>query len=165
MTAHRVFGKRPFLRLAILLLAVGLMGFECVDGTFFEIILATFVPPTLKGKELTAQVYKSAIMTTVHSATATVRGSLSQAPTGVAGLAALPSKLQLVLRHKSTGGKALDTITMNVTVSSNGLIPIQNYPFTGMVVKPNETLSVSIVPVDADLPFSKLSLRVRLKTP
>jgi hypothetical protein len=71
----------------------------------------------------------------------------------------LPTTLQMVMKHKNTAGGVIRTTTFNTNVQSNGTILQQQLPFqTFDLINPKETLELSVVPLDKNLPAGTISL-------
>lgn len=83
-----------------------------------------------------------------------VRGKFTAATSS-----ALPTKLRLLIRHKNAGNRVVQTTSFDVNMQSNGTILSQNFAYTVFDVIPkNETLDLSITPVDKNLPAGNLKI-------
>lgn len=74
---------------------------------------------------------------------------------------ALPTKMRILVNHKSVAGKILKSNAFDVNVQSNGAILMQSVPFNNFdLVNPKETLDLSVVPFDRNLPAGTISLNI-----
>ncbi len=71
----------------------------------------------------------------------------------------LPTTVQMAIKHKNTAGAVIRTTTFNTAVQSNGIILQQQFPFQLFdLINPKETLELSVVPLDKNLPAGTISL-------
>jgi hypothetical protein len=84
-----------------------------------------------------------------------VKGKITPTTAG----SALPSTLQLIMKHKNPANVVIKTTTFNVAVQSSGVILQQSLPFTTFdLINPKETLELSVIPFDKNLPAGTISL-------
>jgi hypothetical protein len=75
--------------------------------------------------------------------------------------ALIPTKLQVITRHKAVSGKVLMSNTFTVNVQSTGAILLQSFPFANFdLINPHETLELTVVPLDRPMPVAKINLVV-----
>lgn len=71
----------------------------------------------------------------------------------------IPATVQMLMKHKNAGGGVISTTTFNVAVQSDGTILQQSLPFTIFdLINPKETLELSLVPFDKNLPAGTINL-------
>jgi len=75
--------------------------------------------------------------------------------------APLPTKMGFVVNHKNAAGQVSKTTNLEVNVQSNGAILSQSLPFTSFdLIDPKETLDLSMVPIDRNLPAGAITLNI-----
>lgn len=104
------------------------------------------------------------VQTTISPGQATVSGKAVAGGSGPAiAKATFPSQLKFTVQQKNSKNKLLATFSFNVTMDSDGVIPVQRFPFPGLVMNPDDSLLVSVTPLDADLPTNKLKMKLKYK--
>lgn len=85
--------------------------------------------------------------------------------TPVAAGAALPKKLRIQMRHLSASGTPKTTKTFDAVVSTDGTIASQSFSFSTMIlVNYKESIELSAIPLDKNLPASTVELTVGLNS-
>lgn len=75
--------------------------------------------------------------------------------------APLPTKIRFVVNHKNAAGQVSNATNLDVNVQSNGAILSQNLPFSSFdLIDPKETLDLSMVPIDRNLPAGAVILNI-----
>ena len=140
--------------------AGGLRTFNIQAKTaYFNMFVNTAVFPTNQGAELKFQVGKANGQVFLTAGKATISGTLIDVS---GGGQPFPSTFQVKLTHKGSKGKVLNTWSANVSRNADGKIPLQSIPFPGFILQPKETLQLALQPLDGNLPFSQLKVRVKL---
>jgi len=136
-----------------------------LPGCDFALTLLKYrglIPPTPRGAEVSSGLIFKDTDAVFGPGNLKISGSLVPAA-GVSAAATFPGQLRFIITHKDSKGKTLSAFPFDVALSSTGQIPAQNLPVVGVQLNAKESVFLSIVPLDSDLPLSAIKLKIKYK--
>ena len=144
----------------LVLFLIGVTSTQTAAEVFMS-LPSSAVPPVARGAEqlLGTLVKNPPTALTVFPGAIEINGTLAPQATG----AVPPPMVRLILRHKSVGLAVLRTVTCDLTIQGTGAIPLQSCAIPGFAVTGGERIELSLQPLNADLPASFATVRVRYR--
>jgi hypothetical protein len=138
------------------LIVVAALGWLLQGCDKFPYLFNGQFPALPAGFQLQATAVLFALQTPFPAGTLQVSGELQPETPG----ATLPSTIDFVIRQTEPGGAVVTTVTINLTVQPDGVIPNQVVVTPAITVEPGQELKFFIRPIGTALPFGRMKLKL-----
>ena len=142
-------------RRAWLLMVVGVLGFLLQGCDKFPYFYLGNFPAIAANTEFEASAVLFALQTPFPAGTVQISGQLVPQTPGP-----LPSTLRFFIRQTQPGGAVVATVTFNLTVRPDGVIPNQLVPTPAVTINAGQELKFVFQPVGTGLPFGQMKLKL-----
>ena len=148
-------------RILFSLLFLALLVLPGCDLALTRLIYKGLIQPTPRGAEVSSGLLFKNTYAVFGPGNLKISGSL--VPSGAQAAGAFPSQIRFIITHQDSKGKTVASFPFDVVLSSTGQIPAQNLPVAGIQLNAKESVFLSIVPLDSDLPLSDIKLKIKYK--
>jgi hypothetical protein len=149
---------RRWITIIVLLPALSLL-VSC-DLKKFQYSYNGLIPATPLGTQVATGFRFNKAATNLAAGRIKIKGKIIPVAVG-ASPQTLPNQVQFLVVHADSKGHTLESFNFDVNLKSDGSIPIQSFAFNGIQINNKQRVSIFLLPLDGNLPFSTLKLSVK----